>query len=155
MKRLLSLALVVAGAWAGTATPSHAGAFGLFYCNCNCCSVCIRPFNAFTPVSCGGIVDGGYGLGVNGFKLPGLDGNVAPPCSYDNGLSAFGTNCCVGYQGSPAGHCFHHGQGLTYCQGYAAPPGPFVAPPVNTCGTWFAPIPQGAPCAGGGCPTGR
>jgi hypothetical protein len=56
MKRLLPLALLAALALAGSATPSFAGTFGLFYshCCCNNCNLTLRPYNAFTPVCCGG-----------------------------------------------------------------------------------------------------
>jgi hypothetical protein len=55
MKRLLLVAVLAAVACAGTATPSYAGTFGLFYCSkcCDCGALMVRPYNAFTPIACG------------------------------------------------------------------------------------------------------
>jgi hypothetical protein len=52
MKRLFSLALLVTASLAGSATPSFAGTFGLFYSRCCCSPCCCRGYNAFTPPCC-------------------------------------------------------------------------------------------------------
>jgi hypothetical protein len=74
MKRLIPLALLATAALAVSATPSFAGAFGLFYwgrcCDCCCGGVNLRPVNAFTPICCGiGEFSGGCGSKWCG-KLP-------------------------------------------------------------------------------------
>lgn len=57
MKRLLVLALLTLTSVVGLAASARAGgsAFGLFYSgrHCRSCSFCIRPYNAFSPVTCG------------------------------------------------------------------------------------------------------
>src|SRR5262245_22685128 len=106
MKRILSLALLVGAAWAGTATSSFAaGAFGLFPSPCcGGCSFCLRPYNAFSPLTCG-VADTGCP-----YKCPGFGGgcckgggcNSYVPPSYDNGCSAFGSGARIGFSGVPA-----------------------------------------------------
>jgi hypothetical protein len=67
MKRLFTLALLASTVVASIAPPSFGGTFGLFYCGrCGCCGCggcCVRPYNAFTPVCCGGMADLGCGGG--------------------------------------------------------------------------------------------
>jgi hypothetical protein len=60
MKKILSAALLALGISALSAQSASAGAFGLFYHNCcwGCCggcNVCLRPYNAFTPVVSGNL----------------------------------------------------------------------------------------------------
>ncbi len=78
MKRLLTLALFATAALAGSATPSSASTFGLFYScrSCNNCNVCLRPYNAFTPV-CGGV-----GEFVGGGCSSGNCGKFPPPYGF-------------------------------------------------------------------------
>jgi hypothetical protein len=144
MKRFLTLALVVGAAWAATPALSFADAFGLFTKGgcCSCCSFCIRPYNAFSPLTCG-VADLGC---PGGYHLPGIGGCCGPqgsPCG-DNGCGAFGTcGARVGFSGVP---CDGHGRGGfgfgccgPVCLGHTPPPGPPVAASPNTCGLWFAP----------------
>jgi hypothetical protein len=61
MKKLLLPALLSVAALGCAAAPSFAGTFGLiphtWGLGCNkCATCCIRPYNAFTPVCCGGEV---------------------------------------------------------------------------------------------------
>jgi hypothetical protein len=102
MKRLLTLALAALAVTAGAASTTHASAFGLFYSSTYCreCSVCIRPFNAFSPVSCG-VVDQ-----PPQYKLPGLGccGGWFKNCCFDGdcggcggcGTRGCGRNCGLG-----------------------------------------------------------
>ncbi len=105
MKRLFPLALLAAAALAASAQPSFGGTFGLFYCGrwCNCCNVCIRPYNAFTPV-CGGmgeIMGGGcckwgHGWPIGsgccgddaGWRVPYFGSPVIKGCCYADGTPA-------------------------------------------------------------------
>jgi hypothetical protein len=53
MKRLIPLA-ALASLWAGAASTAQAGSFGLTYSRqCSSCSFCVRPYNAFSSVTCG------------------------------------------------------------------------------------------------------
>src|SRR5439155_7284212 len=119
MKRSLLLALGVVVAWAGTATPSFASAFGLFYKRscCGGCSFCVRPYNAFSPLTCGVADVGccGHGSGIpSNPKWWTAFGHKGDPC-FDNGCSAFGT--CggqIGFSGVPVDRkgCGNFGLGL-------------------------------------------
>jgi hypothetical protein len=168
MKRLFTLVLAVVAAWAGTAVPSRAGAFGLCYarsCGCgNGCNFCVRPFNAFSPVT--------YGMAevpcCTPDKLPWLAGKFNP--FIDNGLGAFGSEgnavpfwgfscsadgcgglgqryllggCCGGLLG---GKCCASAGGMPSLPppgpplGHLPPPGPPVV--VSNGGpTWLMPVP--------------
>jgi hypothetical protein len=95
MKRLFPLAFLATAALMGSAVPSYAGTFGLFYCGrwCNCCCVCVRPYNAFTPV-CGGM---GEIMGGGGCKW-GHGWPIGSGCCCDDGdcgwrLPYFGSPC--------------------------------------------------------------
>ncbi len=85
MKRLLLAALVGLGAWLQIPSQVMAsGAFGLFTCGGCCkkcgCEVCIRPYNAFSPVLCGSIcVD-------NCFPFSGPQCACAPPMGHPMGM---------------------------------------------------------------------
>ncbi len=105
MKRLFPLALLAAAALAASAQTSFAGTFGLFYCGrwCNCCNVCIRPYNAFTPV-CGGmgeIMGGGCGKCGKGWPIG--SGCCCDDCGWR--VPFFGSpiikNCCCNADGTP------------------------------------------------------
>jgi hypothetical protein len=102
MKRLLFLAVLAVAAWAGTAATSYAGSFGLFYRhNCNACSFCVRPYNAFSGVTCGVATSNG------GDCWPGGYGPVG------NWLFGSGHN----HKGGGIGHdggCGSTGHGLGY-----------------------------------------
>lgn len=102
MKKLLFSSILGLAALGMSAAPSHAWTFGLiphhcwpcscFGCGCDkCCgTVCIRPYNAFSPVAsgsmcfdgcnpfcCGGYPGGNpgcYGGGPVGMTLPACDG---------------------------------------------------------------------------------
>jgi hypothetical protein len=135
MKRLLSLAMLATAALASSATPSFAGTFGLFYCGrwCNCCDVCIRPYNAFSPVCCGmGEIMGGggskWGKGCGcgddcGWRLP-----------YFGSICSKG--CCCSYNGMPIpeGPAIFQGQAPTAIAGYmpsAVPAGVMARPALQ------------------------
>jgi hypothetical protein len=117
MKRLLSLAWLATAVLAGSAAPSSASTFGLFYTGrcgggcCNGCGVCIRPVNAFTPV-CGGVGEfvGGDDYGYRNCSLfgkcgifggCGSCGKMPPPWGFTpySGY-ATGGSCCYQY-GTP------------------------------------------------------
>ncbi len=110
MKRLLTLAVVVA-TWTGAAGPSFAGTFGLCYSRkCGSCSFCVRPYNAFSPVASGNVDMSFFGPGVcpscrgggyGGYPLPpacwgGYGCPVGPV--YDGPVGAID----FGYSGVPA-----------------------------------------------------
>jgi hypothetical protein len=93
------LALVACGLWA---TPSFAGAFGLFTCGCccgrNCCTFCVRPYNAFSPTCCGTVFcDGCMPLGSGG--APGALNYGGIPC----GPTGCDGGVAMGPVGSPDG----------------------------------------------------
>lgn len=82
MKKLLITILGLAGLFQVPGIVSASDAFGLFTCGCcrKCgCEVCIRPYNAFSPVLCGTICGdncfpcGGNqcGCGPVGYGMPG------------------------------------------------------------------------------------
>jgi len=85
MKKLLSSSVLALAVCAMMAPELFAGrCFGLFpHCGCrcrrgNCCTVCVKPYNAFTPTCCGNInvtvgccaPGGGQGPGVCYNPLP-------------------------------------------------------------------------------------
>ena len=158
-RRLLPLALVVAASWAIAAPSSFAGAFGLFYNRscCGGCSFCVRPANAFSPLTCGvadigccGAGGGGAGCGAGCGKWGCFGANGDP--SFDNGCSAFGTcGARIGFSGVPVDRAGtgNFGFGMCCagnCLGHTPPPGPPVTPPSNNCGIWFAPRVPVAQC---------
>ena len=108
MKRLWTAAAFALLACAGLATPTFAGgSFGLFYCGrcCNQGAVCIRPYNAFTPVLCGDVT--GYGGCGQGGCSP-----IAAPCAYGYGCGQGGCGAGgCGYGGCGAGGCAKGGCG--------------------------------------------
>jgi hypothetical protein len=91
MKKLLTAALFALGISTLSAAPASASAFGLFYCRgccwgCCCgCNVCLRPYNAFTPVVSGCLCcDGcvpfcGTGGAAGGFCGPVGSGPLCSP----------------------------------------------------------------------------
>jgi hypothetical protein len=108
MKKLLTAAVLAVGLIGLSARPAPAGAFGLFYCHscccCGGCNVCLRPYNAFTPVVCGNLCcdgcvpfcpTGAYAgaacgpVGAGPLMGPGCDGGGCygqlPPVSYGPG----------------------------------------------------------------------
>jgi hypothetical protein len=98
MKRPLTLALLAA---ALLGTPAFAGTFGLFYhrghCG-SCCSLCVRPVNAFTPITCAADVCGGCGHHGRCCGCMPFFGGVVPPNA---------NNCCC--PGMPCDGCFDGG----------------------------------------------
>jgi hypothetical protein len=128
MKRLCALALLAAASLA-SASPAFGGTFGLFYCggHCgHCCSYCVRPVNAFTPITCAADICGGkcgHGkcCGCAPFYGPGF----GPAC---------GTLQCG--QGCGAGYC-EGGEGGFEVSGDAGSVG------CNTC--WVYPGATGQP----------
>jgi hypothetical protein len=148
MNRFLPLALGVVAVWAGTAAPSFAGAFGLFYRRhcCSHCNFCVRPYNAFSPLTCGVADIGCCGPWAGGGHGHGFGHQGYP--AFDNGCSAFGTcGARIGFSGVPVDRsgCGKFGFGHA-CLGHTPPPGPPVTPPSNNCGIWFAPKPPVAQC---------
>jgi hypothetical protein len=135
MKRLFPLALLAAAALAGSATPSYAGTFGLFYCGrwFNCCNVCIRPYNAFTPV-CGGmgeIMGGGCCKWGHGWPI-----GCGCPCCDDCGWR-------IPFCGLPCmKHCCCYNDGTPIPGAPAIIDGPMSAPTV-VAGNMPAPVPAG------------
>jgi hypothetical protein len=89
MKKLLTAALFALGISALSAPHARAGAFGLFYHSCcwGCCggcNVCLRPYNAFTPVVSGNLCcDGCVPFCPTGAYAGGAGGpfGVGPLCS--------------------------------------------------------------------------
>jgi hypothetical protein len=137
MKRLLTVAVFALLACAGLATPTFAGSFGLFSCgrHCDKCAVCIRPYNAFTPVLCGdvtGYTSGGCGqggCGQGGCGQGGCGQGAYGPigCCYGNGNCGQGGYGCGqggygcgqgGYGGCGAGGCAMGGYGWGHQGGY-------------------------------------
>jgi hypothetical protein len=103
MKNLFSAGLLALALTGLSAPSSFAGAFGLIphhHC-CSCgCSVCIRPYNAFSPVCCGTMYCDGCFPFTGG---PGGPGGCGPGGCAPGGLNYFGLPCdggCVG-QGDP------------------------------------------------------
>jgi hypothetical protein len=96
-KRLLFFA-ALAALWAAPA-DSKASSFGLTYSRqCSSCSFCVRPYNAFSSVSCGVVSNcgqGGCGWGCGWGCGP-------------KGFNNFGPKCC-GFGG--CGHGWGHGCG--------------------------------------------
>jgi hypothetical protein len=154
MKRFLLLALGVVAAWSGMAATSFADAFGLFYKRscCDGCSFCVRPYNAFSSVTCGVADLGCAAGGGSGCCGKGCFGQKAD-LSYDNGCSAFGTcGARIAFAGMPVdrngcgsfGFCSPGG-----CLGHTPPAAPPFTWPTNTCGLWFAPQAPYAPWGAG------
>jgi hypothetical protein len=154
MKKMLPAALLALVACGLSATSSFAGALGLiphgccFGCCCGC-KVCIRPYNAFTPVVCGTLcADGCFPFSANGggacggmgayggsacgpLGCDGCNGNLPP--ADNNGMSMSGPGMpypadlyTAGYQ--PA---------MMPSYAYPQAPGYGFAPPM--------PAPQAAP----------
>jgi hypothetical protein len=115
MKRLWNVAAFALLACAGLATPTQAGSFGLFYCGRHGseCAVCIRPYNAFTPVLCGDV--GGYGGCGQGGCGQGGYGPIGCPCGYGCGQGGCGQGGC-GYGGCGAGGYAQGGYGYGWGQ---------------------------------------
>ena len=120
MKRLLTGAVFALLACAGLATPTFAGSFGLFFCgrHCDQCAVCIRPYNAFTPVLCGdvtGYTGGGCGQGGcgQGGCGQGAYGPIGCPCGSNN-CGGCGYGC--GQGGCGTGGCAMGGNGYGWGQ---------------------------------------
>jgi hypothetical protein len=167
MKKMLPaalLALVVSGL---AATSSFAGALGLiphgccFGCCCGC-KVCIRPYNAFTPVVCGHLcADGcfpfglsscgggfaGYGGGCCGF--PAYGGDACGPLSTCDGGP--GSNGCNGNlppaNGAPMSAVYPQPSMDVYAAGYhPAAVMPYAYPQAPGYGVVpQMPVPQAAP----------
>lgn len=111
MKRLWTVASFALLACAGLATPTWADSFGLFYNgrHCNEGAVCIRPYNAFTPVLCGDVT--GYGGCGQGGCGQGGCSPIAAPCAYGYGCGQGG----CGQGGCGYGNCGYGGCGVGGC----------------------------------------
>jgi hypothetical protein len=126
MKRLFTLTLLASAALASIAPPSFGGTFGLFYWGRCCCGngCCVHPYNAFTPVCCGGcgVADLGCGggcgyvdscgpkCGLLGHGVLGCHNHAWKHCCDDDGPGAFGTDGCnkAPYICCPQKHCHKH-----------------------------------------------
>jgi hypothetical protein len=86
-KRLLITAAALAALWAAPA-DCRASAFGLTYSRqCSACGFCVRPYNAFSSVTCG-VANVNYGGGC----CPGFAG-LNPRCCGYGGYGGYGPNC--------------------------------------------------------------
>jgi hypothetical protein len=94
MKKILPAALLALVATSLSATSSFAGTFGLIphgccWGCCNSCSVCVRPYNAFSPVVSGNLCcDGVIPFNANGYG--------AGCCAGGAGCGAAGCDGCYG-----------------------------------------------------------
>src|SRR5262249_29522819 len=121
MRKLFLSAVLAVGTCGLAAAPSPAGTFGLFTCgNCcckNCCTFCVRQYNAFSPTASGSIcLEGcapfcgnGGAAALNYSGIPcgplawtacGVDGAVAAPDSLVGQLLP-GDGCCGSTAGPP------------------------------------------------------
>src|SRR3954452_12619952 len=99
-KRLLFFA-ALAAVWAAS-TDSRASSFGLTYSRqCSSCSFCVRPYNAFSSVTCGVVSNCGQGGCGHGCGW----GGCGP-----KGFNNFGPSCC-GHGGGCGWGCGHGGCG--------------------------------------------
>jgi hypothetical protein len=137
MKKLLVswiLGLAALGMWA---TPSHAfhHTFGLFVhhgccghcCGCCCSTICVRPYNAFSPVCCGTLCCDG----CNPFCCA-----PTQACAYTPECPAVGN---PGYSAAPSNATLPSCDGGTPAPGKLAPtpianpgPGAFLMPYNNS-----------------------
>jgi hypothetical protein len=139
MKKILTAAFLAVGLTNLSATPASAGAFGLFYHSCCCCcggcTVCLRPYNAFTPVvsgnlCCDGCVPfcptGAYAggacgpLGCGPLMGPGCDGGCfgqLPPVTCAPSDAPAGT-IGMAPQGVPVPMVYGPPQANVYSAGY-------------------------------------
>jgi hypothetical protein len=130
MKKLLTLGLlsIATLAWATASASAWWPCFPLKgCCGSKCCStICIRQYNAFTPICCGSLsCDGCCPMTFGGCNF---GGNNCGGCN-------FGNNCGGCNYGAPA-CCV--GGGDACCLGQLPAPGTLAAPP-----------PAAAPAAGG------
>jgi hypothetical protein len=131
MKKLLFLGLLSAAALGAFAPESQAWCLGCWR-DRHCCSrystrLCIRPYNAFSPVAYGNIVaDGCMPVNVFGGQLPGM----GMPSVFGPG---FGGGCCTS-------GCCVPGCGDSGC---LPAPGGFASAPQQ--GVPGQPLPQGQP----------
>ncbi len=111
MKKMLTAAILALSLTGLSAPSASAGAFGLFPhgCCCNCgCSVCIRQYNAFSPVCSGCLFcDGCFPFGTPGFGGcgPGGCGGYGPVgLNYMGSVGGCGPGgCAANYGELPAG----------------------------------------------------
>jgi len=113
MKRLLIVAAALAALWAAPAR-SDASSFGLTYSRqCSSCSFCVRPYNAFSSVTCGVASMGGCGYGGCGY---GGKGCCLRGC---RGFDSFNGGCCGPFGHGKFGHgcwgCGRVGHGCRGC----------------------------------------
>jgi hypothetical protein len=117
MKKLLYTGLLGFAALTLMSAPVQAHTFGLFIHHrcCRCCdkcSVCIRPYNAFTPVISGNLVADGC------FPFSGAGGNGGPGACAP--LCAVGETCAAATPESSAEMAAAQYQYLMYQQQMAA-----------------------------------
>jgi hypothetical protein len=133
MKKLLSPTLLALAAFAVLPAASYAGAFVHFPClhcchTCGCGGICLRPYNAFSPVDCGTVDCCGNGCGHGLFrKHHGHCCSAAPACEMSG---VCGDACGVavdlgGGCGAPGGGVYYQGSVPTTAPAAPAqPPAP-------------------------------
>jgi hypothetical protein len=86
MKKLFTFALLSLGVLGLTTGSAHAGLFdgwccNKWFCKKNCATLCVKPYNAFSPVAFGTLcLDGTFPLGYG----------CQPPCYYPGGFQTMG-----------------------------------------------------------------
>jgi hypothetical protein len=154
---VLSLAGVGLGAGQASAWPLHC-----HHCCKNCASICVRPYNAFSPSIFGSLcVDGCFPLSCANGGPGGPQGYGPPPC-YGGGFGCAGDGC--GAPGAPAPGKSTAGGPPTVLPGtvptFLGPP-PVQVPAgaqVEVPGvqpTLYGPAPWMQPPTNGANPTGR
>jgi hypothetical protein len=124
MKKLLTLGLLSLAALAFTTGSASAWPF-FGKCNQCCTTICLRQYNAFSPICCGDVNMGCCPINLNGC------------CRFGMG----GGNQCYGGAGYGGGACYA-GSGDACCLGELPAPGMMSTPAAAGAPNFQAPLPN-------------